>query len=701
MIAALFAMSLSVQRPDYPVTKKDDHVDVLHGIAVRDPYRWLEKPISEPDVKAWVDAQNKVTFDYLDKIPGRDRLLAALSERINYERFGVPVREAGKTFYQRNSGLQNQSVLYVIDREGAEPRTLLDPNTLSEDGTVALASYDITLKGDKMLYALSKAGSDWMTWHVRDVATGKDLPDVIEHSKFGNGMWDADGTGFYYLRYPEVEEGTTFVQSNTEPKIYHHKLGTPQSQDTLVFDLPESPDWFIFASLSEDRNLMYFSVSAPGDIYGRLYVKEMDKANSPVIKLFDEADADYSPIYREGDTVWVYTTKDAPTGKVMQVNFIRRIGPRTIIEATDDKLDSVTVVGGKLIATYMRDVVAAVKVFDKDGSNERELKLPGLGTVSGFSGKSDDKTAFYSYQDHITPPSIYQTDVEALRTTVFREPAIDFDSSKYEAKQVFVDSPDGTKVPIFVVHKKGITLDGSNPTMLYGYGGFNVSEQPYFSAIQTVWLDMGGVWCVANIRGGGEYGSEWHQAAIKTKRQNAYDDFIACAEWLVDNRYATPKKLGIMGGSNGGLLVGVAMIQRPELFAVALPAVGVMDMLRFNQFTIGKAWEADYGSPDNADEFFALLRISPYHTLRPGTAYPATLVTTADTDDRVVPAHSFKFAARLQEVHRGDAPVLIRIETSAGHGGGKPISKVLEEVRDIQAFTLHAMGEEIPEKIGD
>lgn len=690
--AAILAASIT-----YPETKTVDVKDTYHGTVVADPYRWLEQPASTPEVRSWIEDQNKVTFGFLDEIEGRDRMLNEIKRRINFERFQIPTRAGGRVFYERNDGLQNQDVFYVVDKPGAAPRVLLDPNQLSKDATVGVSANDYSEDGNKFLYALSSGGSDWIEWRVRDVATGKDLPDVVKFSKFGNGFFNAKGDGFYYLRYPEPNENEKFIQANTTGSIYFHKLGTTQADDKLIMDLGDKKDWFLSAGSSADRVLLSFYVDKPGSINNDLWVQDLKKPGSPVIKLFNADDAQYSLIGRDGDNLFIRTTKDAPNGKVISAALYARRAPITIIPEAKESLRSISHVGGKLIASYLKDAYAQVKVYSTSGKLEKTLKLPGIGTVSGFGGKPEDKTVFYSYSDFGTPATIFELDIAKGKSTVYRKPKLAFDTASYEAKQVFITSKDGTKVPVFIIHKKGLKLNGQNPTILYGYGGFGSPQVPWFSASRTVWMDSGGVFAVACIRGGSEYGKAWHEAAIKTNRQKAYDDFISAGEWLVKSGYADKKHLAIMGGSNGGLLVGVCMIQRPDLFAVAIPQVGVMDMLRFNQFTIGKAWESDYGSPQNETEFKSLLRISPYHTLKKGVQYPATLVTTADTDDRVVPAHSFKFAAQLQACHAGASPVLLRVETSSGHGASN-LTKSLMEIRDIYAFILKNTGKKIPAK---
>jgi prolyl oligopeptidase len=695
MVPAI-AASAALLNDEYPPTRIVNQTDTYHGVTVADPYRWLERPIAEPEVRAWVDAQNKVTFGYLEKIPGRDRLLAELLRRADYERFSVPVLEADRLFYTRNDGLQPLDVLYTSGKRGEGSRILLDPNALSTDGSVSLAGTDVSTDGRLLLYATSKSGSDWCTWRVREVASGKDLDELVEWGKFGIGFFDQGAKGFYYLTFPRPKEGEALVQANVEPKVMYHALGTNQGADRLVFELTEHPDWYVWPSLSSDRTYLYLSVNEPGNPNNRLW--GIDLARGGVERLKDVADADYTPVHKDGSAHWILSTSGAPRGRIERIDTVRRIAPTVVVPESADTLEGASVVGGRLICRYLQDARASVRVYSTAGEPQGEVRLPGAGTVGGFSGKPEDEETYFSYVSMDSPPTVYRYSVAEAKSEVFRAPKLPMDTSKYESKLVFFSSKDGTRVPMFVAHRKGLRLDGSNPTILYGYGGFNIPQKPWFSSSRTVWMDMGGVFAVACIRGGGEYGKEWHLGATKVRRQNAYDDFIAAGEHLVAEKYCSSKTLALMGGSNGGLLVGAVMTQRPDLAAVALPAVGVMDMLRFNQFTVGKGWESDFGSPENADEFFALWRISPYHNLRPGTAYPATLVTTADTDDRVVPAHSFKFAAMLQACHTGKAPVMIRVETSAGHGAGKPLQKALEEIRDEYAFALHNMGKEIPAK---
>lgn len=680
----------------YPASRTVDHVDDYNGTKVADPYRWLEQSVAVPEVHDWVAAQNKLTFSYLDKIDGRDRILSEIKRRINFERFDGVHRRGERIFFTKNDGLQNQAVYYVIDKPGAKPRVLLDPNQLSKDSTSAITSSDTSEDGKLLLYAISRGGSDWIEWKVRDVATGKDLPDSVQFSKFGNGVLTKKGTGFYYLRYPKPEEGTAFIQANTAGSIWYHEIGTSQEKDVQVMKL-ENPDWFIGVGLTPDRDMLVFSIEEPGSINNHVWVQDLTMPNAPVVKLFDANDGQYSVVGRDGDNLFIETTKGAPRGQVISVPVRSRRAPITIVPESKDTLRGVAQVGGKLLCQYLRDAHSAATIHDYTGKLVRELAFPGLGTAALEGGSPDDPKIFYSYADFFTPAQIMEYDMNTAKATVFAKPKIAFDVTKYEAKQVFYKSKDGTKVPMFIVHKKGLKMNGQNPTLLYGYGGFNIPQVPWFSASRTVFMDMGGVFCVACIRGGGEYGKEWHESATKTHRQRAYDDFIAAGEWLVAKKYADKQHLAIMGGSNGGLLVGACMTQRPDLFAVAIPQVGVMDLLRFNQFTIGKAWESDYGSPQNPTEFQAILKISPYHNLKKGTKYPATLVTTADTDDRVVPAHSFKFAARLQASQAGDKPVFIRVETTSGHGASN-LTKSLEEIRDIYAFILANTGGKVPKK---
>lgn len=684
-------------RLGYPETAKREVVDDYHGTKVIDPYRWLEDD-NAAETKAWVAAQNKVTYHYLDQIPERARLRERLTKLWNFERYGIPFKQGGRYFYSRNDGLQNQSVLYVADALEAAPRVLLDPNTLSSDGTVALSGYSISEDGNWMAYGLSASGSDWNEWKVRDVRTGADLSDHLKWVKFSGASWTKDGKGFFYSRYDAPKEGDALKGVNKFQKLYFHKLGTPQSEDVLIYERRDQPDWGFGGHVSDDGRYLIISIWQGTDRRNRVYYRDLSRPDAPVVKLLDDYDADYRFVDNDGGVFWFYTDLKAPRGRVIAIDTANPDRPnwKEIIPQAAETLKGVNLLGEKFICTYLKDARSAVKLFSREGRALGDVALPGLGSVGGFGGRRTDTETFYSFTSFTTPGTIYRYDVTSGASTVFRAPKVDFDSPRYETRQVFFTSKDGTRVPMFVTHKKGLKLDGRNPTYLYGYGGFNISQTPGFSVSMAVWLELGGVYAVANLRGGGEYGEEWHQAGTKLKKQNVFNDFIGAAEWLIAKHYTRPDKLAIAGGSNGGLLVGACMTQRPDLFGCCLPAVGVMDMLRFHKFTIGWAWTSDYGSADNAEEFTALYAYSPYHNLKPGVRYPATLVTTADHDDRVVPAHSFKFAARLQEMqHRLGPPVLIRIETKAGHGAGKPTAKLIDEAADKLGFVVRELGVEL------
>jgi prolyl oligopeptidase len=681
----------TAQSLTYPETRKDGSIiDDYHGTKVADPYRWLEDDNSD-ETKAWVKAQNEVTFGYLKAIPQRAKIRERLEKAWNYERTGVPFEHGGKWFFNRNSGLQNQSVLHVTESLAAEARVLLDPNTLSKDGTTSLTEAAPSEDGKWLVYGVSKAGSDWQEFRVKDIATGKDTGDLIEWVKFSGASWAKDSSGFYYSRYPKPREGAALTEANKNQTVYFHQLGTPQSEDRLIYARPDQPDWGLHASVTDDGHYLIYNVSHGTDPKNRLFYQDLTQAGAGVVELLNEFDAAYNFIDNVGSVFYLHSDLKAPRYRVIAIDVTKpdRKDWREIIPEGEHKLDSVSCVGGQILCKSLQDARSAMKAYDLDGRLIREIELPGIGTVGGFGGKRADKITHYAFTSFTTPGAIYHYDVASGRSTLWKQPKVDFDASPYETKQVFVKSRDGTKVPMFIVHKKGIKLDGTNATLLYGYGGFDISLTPNFSIGRAIWLEMGGVYALANLRGGGEYGAEWHLAGTKLRKQNVFDDFIACAEWLQKEQYTSPKKLAIMGGSNGGLLVGACMTQRPELYGAALPAVGVMDMLRFHRFTIGWAWKSDYGSSEDAAEFKAIYAYSPLHHLKPGTRYPATMVTTADHDDRVVPAHSFKFAAQLQACQAKDGPpTLIRIETSAGHGAGTALAKVIEETADEWAF-LH------------
>ncbi|MBD2546964.1 prolyl oligopeptidase family serine peptidase [Planktothricoides raciborskii] len=677
---------------NYPETQQVNQIDIYHGVEVADPYRWLEDPDSA-DTKAWVEDQNKVTFSYLGQIPQREEIKTRLTQVWDYEKYGIPFKRGDRYFYYKNDGLQNQSVLYVLNSLDDEPRVLIDPNLLSADGTVSLSGLAISKDGNLMAYALSYSGSDWKEWHVRNIETGEDLPDLIKWSKFSGASWTHDHQGFFYSRYDEPNEQTKHEDVNYYQKLFYHKIGTDQSQDILVYHRPDQKEWGFSGVVSEDGQYLIISVWLGTDPKNLLFYKDLTDPYAEVVELISEFKAQYSFIDNDGSVFWFETDLDAPRGRAIAID-ITNENQTEIIPERAETLQGVSVLNHQFVASYLKDAHSLIKVFNFDGSWVRDMVLPGLGSAGGFDGDRTDTETFYSFTSFTTPTTIYRYNMLTGESSVFRQPQVDFNPGDYESHQVFYHSKDGTRVPMFITHKKGIKLDGNNPTYLYGYGGFNISLTPSFSVSQLVWMEYGGILAIPNLRGGGEYGEEWHQAGTKLNKQNVFDDFMAAAEWLIANQYTCREKLAIGGGSNGGLLVAACQTQRPDLFAAVLPAVGVLDMLRFHKFTIGWAWCSDYGSPENPEEFKALYAYSPLHNLKPGTHYPATLITTADHDDRVVPAHSFKFAAGLQAAHAGEAPVLIRIETKAGHGADKPTTKIIEEVADKWAFLIRVLGME-------
>jgi prolyl oligopeptidase len=683
--------SISGMVMTYPVTETVDQVDLYHGVKVSDPYRWLENPDS-PETKAWVEAQNKVTFSYLQGIPKREVLQSRLMELWNYEKYGMPFKRGDRYFYSKNDGLQNQNVLYKIETLTSEPFVLLDPNALSTDGTVALSGISISDDGGKLAYGLSKSGSDWQEWRVRDVVTGKDLADRLEWVKFSSANWTKDGAGFFYSRYDAPDEKTKLEAVNYYQKLYYHRIGTPQSEDSLIYERPDQKEWGFSGDVTEDGRYLIITVWKGSDRKNLIFYKDLSTLDSKVVELISEWEADYTVIESDrsqGEIFWIKTDLDAPRGRVVAIDLAHpeKHNWNTVIAQTSETLRNVGLLNNQFVAAYLKDAHSQIKIYGLDGSLLRSVNLPGLGTVGGFGGKRSDTETFFSFTSFTEPNTIYRYNVKTDESAVFRKPDVKYNAPDYETKQVFYPSKDGTKVPMFITYKKGLKLDGQNPTLLYAYGGFNVSLTPFFSVSNLAWLEMGGVYAIANLRGGGEYGQAWHEAGMKLKKQNVFDDFIAAAEWLIAEKYTSSPKLAIEGGSNGGLLVGACMTQRPELFGAALPAVGVMDMLRFHKFTIGWAWQGEYGDVEKSEpEFKALYAYSPLHNLKSGVRYPATMVTTADHDDRVVPAHSFKFAAALQKAHKGENPVLIRIATKAGHGAGKPTAKIIEEAADKWAF---------------
>jgi len=676
----------------YPPTKRVEFVEQLHGTPVPDPYRWLEEDVRKsPEVRAWVDAQSKLTADYLKAIPEREAIAKKLTEMWNYEKFSVPEKQGGKYFFFKNDGLQNQSVFYKQDSLEGDPKVLIDPNSWTKDGTIALGSVAFSDDGSLAAYATNEAGSDWTTWKVLDVATGKNLPDELKWVKFSALAWTKDGKGFFYSRFDEPKKDAQFQSLNLNQKLMHHKLGTPQSEDTIVYQRPDQPTWGFTGLVTDDGRWLIISSRTGTDARNRVFLKDLSKplTDAPV-EIVANFDNEYSLIEGQGDTLFFKTDLNAPNGRVIAIDATKpeKANWKEIIPEAKEALRGVSLVGGHLIASYLKDAKTQVKVYGLDGKLVREVAFPGIGSAGGFGGKPNDPETFYSFSGYATPATIYRYDVKTGESKQIRQAKVKFDASKYETRQIFYTSKDGTKVPMFITAKKDVQLNGQNPTLLYGYGGFNIPMTPAFSVPVATWLEMGGIYAVANLRGGGEYGKAWHKAGTKDKKQNVFDDFIAAAEYLIAEKYTSTPKLAIRGGSNGGLLVGACMAQRPDLFGACLPHVGVMDMLRFHKFTAGRYWVDDYGSPDKAEDFQTLFKYSPYHNLKPGTKYPPTLVVTADTDDRVVPGHSFKFAAQLQYCHAGEAPVLARIETRAGHGAGKPTSKQIEEIADEYAFLV-------------
>jgi len=676
----------------YPKTTTVDHSDNYFGTQVPDPYRWMEQDTAAA-VKEWVGEQNKVTFGYLNQIPFREKVKDRLTKLMNYPKYDAPFRAGRNWFFYKNDGLQNQKILYI--QRGSlqtKPEVFIDPNKLSADGTTSLAGTAFDKEGNYFAYAISKAGSDWREIYVMDVKSKKLLSDKIEWAKFTGITWY--GNGFYYSRYPTpADTGSKLSTSNAYHKVYYHILGTHQSKDALVYEDKENPQRLFGIGLTEDERFLSLYVSQRGSNGNALYYRDLKKRMDflPITTSFDD---DISIVDNIGDKLLLSTNRHAPNQKIVLCDPVHpeEQNWKEILPEKPEPLTSVSVVGKKLFAVYMRDVSHRVYVYDLNGKFENEISLETLGNVSGFDGERKDQFTFYTLTSFTYPATIYKYDIKTKTSSLFRKTEVDFNPSDYETKQVFYPSKDGTKIPMFIIHKKGILLNGNNPALLYGYGGFNITIGPSFSASRLLWLEQGGVYAVANIRGGGEYGEKWHEAGMRMNKQNVFDDFIAAVEFLVESKYTNPSKLAIQGGSNGGLLVGAVTNQRPDLFKVALPAVGVMDMLRFHKFTIGWAWVNDYGSSDDSVQFNYLKKYSPIHNIRDSVNYPATLVTTADHDDRVVPAHSFKYISTLQEKYKGPNPVLIRIETSAGHGAGKPTSKTIEETSDIYSFTWWNMG---------
>jgi prolyl oligopeptidase len=678
----------------YPETRKEAMVDTFFGTPVEDPYRWLEDDHSE-ETAQWVEKQNEVTFAYLNGLPGRDTIKARLTELMDYPRISAPYKRAGKYFFSKNDGLQNQSVLYMADSLHGDPRVLLDPNTLSEDGTVALSGTEITRDGKYLIYNISRSGSDWQEIFVKDIATGEILPDHIQWVKFSGTSW-YDG-GFYYSCYNAPKEGTALSKANENQMVKYHRLGTDPANDPVIYSDPQNPKRTMNVGISDDERFM-FLVQTESTSGNSLAFKEMKSKEGPFIPLMSTFDHDFSVIDNLGDQLYVLTNYKAPKYRLLVIDAKKPQEEfwKEVVAEKESVLTSASLAGGKLVLNYLKDAYTHIEICQYDGTPDYTFELPGIGTSGGPRGDKEDPEAFYTFTSYNTPGEVYRYDFNTRESSLYYRPEVKFNPDDFQVDQVFYASKDGTKVPMFLFYRKGMEKNGNNPVLLYGYGGFNISQTPGFSVQRLFFVENGGILAVANLRGGGEYGEEWHKAGTKLQKQNVFDDFIAAGEYLIQEKYTQSGKLAIQGGSNGGLLVGAVANQRPDLFKVALPAVGVMDMLRYHKFTIGWAWATDYGiSEENEEMFRYLLTYSPYHSIKPGIKYPATLVTTADHDDRVVPAHSFKYISRLQEFNKGKLPVLIRIETKAGHGAGKPTTKVIDEYTDIFAFTFYHLGMKI------
>ncbi len=678
----------------YPEAPHSETVDLYHGTKVVDRFRPLEDPDS-PATRAWIEAENRETTAFLESIPQRTAIKRRLTELWDFEKYAPPEREGGRYFFTYNKGLQNQSVLYTSASLDGEPAVVIDPNALSADGTVALAGTDISHDGRFVAYGIAQAGSDWNVWQVHDLASGKDLPDRLKWIKFSHAEWSPDSGGFFYGRFPEPQAGQDLKGANFEQKVYYHRLGTAQQDDKLVWEDPEHKEWRANPKVTDDGHYLVLTIARGTDNKYRVLYRPFDEAEKPA-HLVGDFDADWSFIDNEGPVFWFHTDKDAPLGKVVAID-VRRPAPENWVQLVPEQaetLQHVDVVAGHFLALYLKDAHTVVRVFDLAGRYLRDVDLPGLGAANGFQGKRSDGETFYAFTSFTAPPSIYRYDVAKGASTLWRQPRLSFNPQDYETTQVFYPSKDGTKIPMFLSHKKGLKPAGNTATLLFGYGGFNISLTPNFNPGVMAWLEMGGLYAQPSLRGGGEYGEAWHRSGTKLQKQNVFDDFIAAAEWLITRGYTSKAKLAISGRSNGGLLVGACLTQRPELFGATLPAVGVMDMLRFHKFTIGWSWTDDYGSSDDPELFKALLAYSPLHNIKPGTCYPPTLITTGDHDDRVVPGHSFKFAAALQAAQSCANPVLIRIDTQAGHGAGKPTAKLIDENADTWAFLVKALGVE-------
>ncbi len=687
----------------YPDARRADTVETLHGRAVPDPYRWLEDPNAD-ETKAWIAAENRVTFGYLAQVPSRTAIRTRLTRLWNYERFGTPSREGDWYIFAKNDGLQNQSIIYKTRALDAPAEILIDPNSLSDDGTVALGSLSFSDDGRYLAYSLSASGSDWLEWRVRDVATARDLPDVLKWGKFSTAAWLKDGSGFFYSRYDAPKEGEAFTGVNKFQKVFFHALRTSQDADTLVYERKDQPDWGLTAEVTDDGRFLLISQSEGTKPENRIFVKDLSTPGAAIQPFLDRFDADYTVVGNDAGRFYVLTDKDAPRRRLVGIDLATPDASAwtTIVpEASGrDVLAGVRMVANRFVTEWLADAHEVVKLYALDGTLEREVALPTVGSIGGFSGRRSHAEGFYSFSSFAYPGVVYRYDFAAATSTVFKQPTVDFSPADFETVEVFYPSKDGTRIPLFLTYRKGLKKDGQNPTLLYGYGGFNVALTPAFSPATIAWMEMGGIFAQASLRGGSEYGRAWHDAGRLANKQNVFDDFIAGAEYLIREKYTSTPKLAISGGSNGGLLVAACLTQRPDLFGAALPDVGVLDMLRFHKFTIGWAWKSDYGDPDIAADFETLLTYSPLQRVTPGTSYPPTLITTSDHDDRVAPAHSFKFAAAIQAAQAGPAPVLIRIETKAGHGAGKPTGKIIEERADVFTFLVKVLDIDVPKAAG-
>ncbi|MBX7171592.1 MAG: prolyl oligopeptidase family serine peptidase [Pyrinomonadaceae bacterium] len=695
VLSLLSFMSLMIfgQKFDYPKPKKVEQVDDYSGTKVADPYRWMEE--YSADTNAWIQAQNKVTDAYLSQISERNIIKDRLTKLWNYEKYSSPVKHGNNYFYSKNDGLQNQSVMYIAKSIDDPGKVFLDPNKLSNDGTVALSGMAFTDDGKLVAIGTAAAGSDMTEWRVMEVETGKYLDDKLEKRRQGISGWTNDNSGFFYSAFPKPNENTSLKDQNFYQKLYYHKLGTPTSQDVLIYERPDNKEYFVGGNVTDDGHYLIITVNQGTRPQNMVYYKDLQTKDSKVMPIVENLNNDYSFIDNIGTTFYFSTDLDATRKRVIAVDIANGNKITEIIPQAAETLGNVSLLNNQLVTNYLKDAYTQIRIYDLKGKFVRNVQLPGIGSAGGFGGKREDTETFYSYSSYNAPPTIFRYDMKTGKSTVFRQAKVDFNPADYEVKQVFYPSKDGTKIPMFLFYKKGIKLDGTNPTILYGYGGFNIPQTPGFSVSRLVWTQMGGVYAIANLRGGSEYGEKWHEDGMKLKKQNVFDDFAWAAKYLIAQKYTQPSKLAINGGSNGGLLVGATLNQYPELFGAAVPQVGVMDMLRFTKFTIGWAWTSDYGSPENSEEFKALYAYSPLHNIKAGTKYPAVMVTTADHDDRVFPAHSFKYTATLQAANASDKPILIRIEVNAGHGAGKPTAKQIQETTDIYGFLVKELGMKI------